>query len=68
MNETVRLLQAHHSSRSNKTGSTPEEILEDSIESAHRAPTTNNSQQVSLVVVCNADGAGSALSSVGPVI
>jgi len=54
MNETVRLLQAHHSSRSYKTDPIPEEILEAIIESAHRAPTSTNSQEVSLVVVRNA--------------
>ena len=55
MNEPVRLLQAHHSSRSYKTDSIPEEILEAIIECAHRAPTSTNSQEVSLVVVRNAD-------------
>jgi len=53
MNETVRLLQAHHSSRSYKTDPIPEEILEAIIECAHRAPTSTNSQEVSLVVVRN---------------
>jgi FMN reductase [NAD(P)H] len=55
MNETIRILQAHHSSRSYKTDPIPEEILEAIIESAHRAPTSTNSQEVSLVVVRNAD-------------
>jgi FMN reductase [NAD(P)H] len=55
MNETVRLLQAHHSSRSYKSDPIPEEILEAIIESAHRAPTSINSQEISLVVVRNAD-------------
>jgi FMN reductase [NAD(P)H] len=54
MNETIRLLQAHHSSRSYKADPIPEEILEAIIESAHRAPTSTNSQEVSLVVVRNA--------------
>ena len=54
MNETVRLLQAHHSSRSYKTDPIPEEILEAIIECAHRAPTSTNSQEVSLVVVRDA--------------
>jgi FMN reductase [NAD(P)H] len=53
MNETVRLLQAHHSSRSYKSDPIPDEILNDIIESAHRAPTSANSQQISLVVVRN---------------
>jgi FMN reductase [NAD(P)H] len=54
MNETVRLLQAHRSSRSYKSDAIPEEILDAIIESAHRAPTSINSQQISLVVVRNA--------------
>jgi FMN reductase [NAD(P)H] len=55
MNEIVRLLQAHHSSRSYKADPIPEEILEAIIECAHRAPTSINSQEVSLVVVRNAE-------------
>jgi FMN reductase [NAD(P)H] len=55
MNETVRLLQAHRSSRSYKTDPIPEEILDAIIECAHRAPTSTNSQEVSLVVVRNAN-------------
>ena len=54
MNETVRLLQAHRSSRSYKSDPIPAEILDAIIESAHRAPTSINSQQVSLVVVRHA--------------
>ena len=54
MNETVRLLQAHHSSRSYKSDAVPAEILDAIIESAHRAPTSINSQQISLVVVRDA--------------
>jgi FMN reductase [NAD(P)H] len=54
MNETVRLLQAHHSSRSYKCDAIPEEILDAIIECAHCAPTSTNSQQVSLVVVRDA--------------
>ena len=50
MNETIRLLEAHHSSRSYKTDPIPEEILEAIIESAHRAPTSTNSHEISLVV------------------
>ena len=55
MNETVRLLQAHHSSRSYKTDPIPEDILEAIVESARRAPTSTNSHEISLVVVRNAD-------------
>ncbi len=54
MNETVRLLQTHHSSRSYKSDAIPVEILDAIIESAHRAPTSVNSQQISLVVVRDA--------------
>ena len=54
MNETIRLLQAHHSSRIYKSDPIPAEILEAVIECAHRAPTSTNSQEVSLVVVRNA--------------
>jgi FMN reductase [NAD(P)H] len=51
MNETIRLLQAHHSSRSYKADAIPEEILDAVIESARRAPTSTNSHEISLVVV-----------------
>jgi FMN reductase [NAD(P)H] len=54
MNETIRLLQAHRSSRNYKSDPVPAEVLEAIIESAHRAPTSINSQQISLVVVRNA--------------
>jgi FMN reductase [NAD(P)H] len=54
MNETVRLLQAHRSSRSYKSDPIPAEILDAIIESAHRAPTSINSQQISLVIVRHA--------------
>ena len=53
MNETIRLLQAHHSSRSYKTDPIPDGVLEAIIEAAHCAPTSTNSQEVSLVVVRN---------------
>ena len=58
MNETVRLLQAHHSSRNYKPDPIPTELLDAVIEAAHRAPTSINSQQISLVVV--RDGASRA--------
>jgi len=53
MNETIRLIQAHRSDRSYKSDPIPDEILDDIIECAHRAPTSKNSQQVSIVVVKN---------------
>ncbi|MGA2049906.1 MAG: NADPH-dependent oxidoreductase [Terracidiphilus sp.] len=55
MNETIRLLQAHHSSRSYKSDPIPDEILEAVIESARRAPTSTNSHEISLVVVRNSE-------------
>jgi len=54
MNETIQLLQAHHSSRSYKSEPIPEKSLEAIIESARRAPTSTNSHEISLVVVRNA--------------
>jgi FMN reductase [NAD(P)H] len=51
MNETVRLIQSHRSERSYKSDPIPDEILDNIIESAHLAPTSMNSQQVSIVVV-----------------
>jgi FMN reductase [NAD(P)H] len=54
MNETVRLLQAHHSSRKYKADPVPAEILDAIIECARLAPTSINSHEISLVVVRNA--------------
>ena len=54
MNETVRILQSHRSERSYKSDPIPDEILDNIIESAHFAPTSMNSQQVSIVVIKDA--------------
>ena len=54
MNDTIRLLQAHHSDRSYKSDPIPDEILDNIIEAAHRAPTSINTQQVSIIVVKDA--------------
>jgi len=54
MNDTVRLLQAHHSDRSYRSDPIADEILDDIIEAAHRAPTSINTQEVSIVVVKDA--------------
>jgi FMN reductase [NAD(P)H] len=51
MNETVQLLQSHRSERSYKSDPIPDEILDNIIEAAHLAPTSMNSQQVTVVVV-----------------
>jgi len=53
-NDTIRLLQAHHSDRSYKSDPIPDEILDDIIEAAHCAPTSINTQQVSVIVVKDA--------------
>jgi FMN reductase [NAD(P)H] len=55
MNETIRLLLAHHSNRSYKTDLVPKETLDAIIECARRAPTSTNSHEISLVVIRNAD-------------
>jgi FMN reductase [NAD(P)H] len=54
MNETIRLLHSHRSERSYKSDPIPDDILDSIIESAHLAPTSINSQQVSVVVVRDA--------------
>jgi FMN reductase [NAD(P)H] len=54
LNETVRLIQAHRSERSYKSDPIPDEILDSIIESAHLAPTSINTQQISIVVVKDA--------------
>ena len=51
MNDTIRLIQAHRSERSYKSDPIPGEILDNIIEAAHRAPTSINTQEVSVVVV-----------------
>ena len=54
MNDTVRLLHAHHSDRSYKSDPIPDDILDSIIEAAHRAPTSINTQEVSIIVVKDA--------------
>ncbi len=51
MNETTRILQSHRSERSYKPDAIPDDILDDIIRSAYLAPTSANTQQVSIVVV-----------------
>jgi len=51
MNETLALLHSHHSDRDFTDAPVEEADLEDLVEAAHRAPTSMNGQQVSLVVV-----------------
>ena len=54
LNDMIRLLQAHHSDRSYKADPLPDEMLDDIIEAAHCAPTSINTQQVSVIVVKDA--------------
>jgi FMN reductase [NAD(P)H] len=51
MNETLRVMQSHHSSRSYKPDPVSDQMLDQIVEAAYRGPTSVNSQQVSLVVV-----------------
>ena len=53
-NETLRLLQAHRSDRSFLDQPVSEADLAQIVEAAHRAPTSNNGQHISLVVVRDA--------------
>ncbi|WP_387465431.1 NADPH-dependent oxidoreductase [Photorhabdus sp. RM323S] len=51
MNQIIELLTSHRSERSYLDKPIPEDILASIIEAAHLAPTSMNSQQVSLVVI-----------------
>ncbi|BBJ00104.1 NADPH-dependent oxidoreductase [Ferrigenium kumadai] len=55
MNETLRTQQAHRSIRSYKTDTVSDEMLAQIIAAAHRAPTSMNAQEISLVVVRDAE-------------
>jgi FMN reductase [NAD(P)H] len=54
MNETLSLLYSHHSDRSFTDKPVSEEDLRSILEAARRAPTSKNSQHVSMVVVRDA--------------
>ena len=54
MNQTVEIIQAHRSDRSYKPDPIPDDILDNVIKCAHLAPTSKNSQEVSVVVVRDA--------------
>jgi FMN reductase [NAD(P)H] len=54
MNETLRTQQAHRSIRDYKTDPVSDEMLDQIIAAAHRAPTSMNAQEISLVVVRDA--------------
>jgi FMN reductase [NAD(P)H] len=55
MNETIRIQQSHRSIRSYKTAPVSDAMLDAIIASAHRAPTSMNMQEISLVVVRDAE-------------
>ncbi len=55
MNETLRIQQAHRSIRSYKPDPVSDVMLDQIIAAAHRAPTSMNAQEVSLVVVRGAE-------------
>jgi len=54
MNQTIQIIQSHRSDRSYKSDPIPGEILDNIIECAHLAPTSKNSQEVSVIVVQDA--------------
>lgn len=51
MNETLKLQHSHHSTRHYKTDPVSDEMLAAIIESGHRAPTSMNAQEISVIVV-----------------
>jgi FMN reductase [NAD(P)H] len=54
MNETLRLMQSHRSTRNYTPDPVSDQMLDHIVEAAYRGPTSVNSQQVSLVVVRDA--------------
>ena len=55
MNETLKTQHSHHSIRSYKSDPVSDEMLNAIIEAAHHAPTSMNAQEISLVVVRDAE-------------
>lgn len=55
MNETLRAQQSHRSIRSYKADPVSDAMLEQIIAAAHRAPTSMNAQEISLIVVRDAE-------------
>jgi FMN reductase [NAD(P)H] len=55
MNETLHIQQSHRSIRSYKTDPVSDAMLDAIVASAHRAPTSMNMQEISLVVVRDAE-------------
>ncbi|MDP1996157.1 MAG: NADPH-dependent oxidoreductase [Gallionella sp.] len=55
MNETLRIQQSHRSIRNYKADPVSDAMLEQIIAAAHRAPTSMNAQEISLIVVRDAE-------------
>ena len=55
MNETLRTQQSHRSIRSFKADPVSDAMLEQIIAAAHRAPTSMNAQEISLIVIRDAE-------------
>jgi len=55
MNETLRIQQAHRSIRSYKPDPISDAMLDQIVAAAHRAPTSMNAQEISLIVVRDAE-------------
>lgn len=53
MNDTLKLIQSHHSTRSYTDEAVSDAMLDEIIRSAWRSPTSMNAQEVSLIVVRN---------------
>ncbi len=55
MNETLKLQHSHRSIRSYKADSVSDEMLNAIIEAGHRAPSSMNAQEISVIVVRDAE-------------
>ncbi len=55
MNETIKIQHSHHSIRSYKPDPVGDDMLDAIIEAAHRAPTSMNAQEISVIVVRDAE-------------
>jgi FMN reductase [NAD(P)H] len=55
MNETIKQQQSHRSTRSYKTDPVSDEMLTAIIEAGHRAPSSMNAQEISVIVVRDAE-------------
>ncbi len=51
MNETLKIQHSHHSTRSYKADPVSDDMLAAIIEAAHRAPSSMNAQEISVVVI-----------------